>query len=138
MTISDVFAVPNGGGSRPGSPDVAEDRARTDTYTRARVAGTVRDGKGMLGQVRADVVGAWVWRDVPPALTEVIAARNADVSKVPGGNPLLRHGWTVYNHTVAIPVTAVGYLLTWIVQHPARLLLTAAITTPLILFILAA
>lgn len=47
-------------------------------------------------------------------------------------DPRIRWAWTVYNHAIALPATAVGYVALWILQHPGRLLLAALVVGPLI------
>ena len=40
----------------------------------------------------------------------------------------VRVAWIVYNHAVSIPATVLLYIAAWIIQHPGRFLLAAALT----------
>lgn len=131
--VSDVFNGKAGGGMPSGGPTIVVERpgasGPADAHVRARVAGTQRDGK-VLRWARtglALLAGAWVWREVPPSLRQVVAARVPDRTLVPGGHLGMWLFWLAYNHAVAIPATAVGYFAVWLAQHPARLALTVAL-----------
>ena len=137
MTISDVFPAAEVGGSRFGSPEVAELKARTGPRPRARVTVTAGDGNSLVASIRSDVVNAWPWTSTPPALREVGKDWRADLTAVPGSNMPLAWAWTTYNVAVAIPATAVGYLLTWVLQHPARLAALLLVATPLLILLTA-
>ena len=63
-----------------------------------------------------DLVGAWVWRDVPPALRDIWAK----AGQPPVQHPLLAAGWRAWMYAVALPWTAIGYTAVWLHQHPAR------------------
>lgn len=85
--------------------------------------------------VAADVRSAWWAPESLPTLSGAWATRIPDREKVPGGNAVLYGGWVVYNHTVRLAGTAaavalVGLLavLTWALQHPARLALLVLIS----------
>lgn len=133
MTVSDVI----GQAIEDGNPVAAEEDGRgVPAGTRARVDDTDSDGKGdrlraALATVRDDVAGAWLWRGAPPTLVDLWRNRVPDISEVPGGNRPLHVLWVVYNHLVLIvfPVLAIAL---WVLQHPARFLLAAAIAGPLI------
>lgn len=133
--VSDVFAAAEGGGRGAGKPLTNPLSARGgQAGTRARVAVTERDSKvrALIDGVRSDVAGAWPWSEAPPSLRDLRDDRKAQADAVPDASRGLQIAWTVYNTAVVIPVSAVVYVLLWIVQHPARLLLTAAILVPLI------
>lgn len=82
--------------------------------------------------VAKDVSGAWVWREAPPALRDLIASRT-DTSRALSDTPLVRAGWLVWNTVVAIPTTATLYVLAWVFQHPARAGVAALVVVPLTL-----
>lgn len=69
--------------------------------------------------VAHDVSESWVWHETPPALRDLITARK-DTTRALTDSPLLRIGWVVWNTAVAVPGSAVLYVLAWIIQHPAR------------------
>lgn len=87
-----------------------------------------RAGRGALG----DVAGAWVWRETPPSLRDLVAART-DTTRALTDGPLMRFGWAAWNTLVAIPATALLYVLAWVVQHPARASVAAVLVVPLTL-----
>lgn len=133
MTISDAFAAAD----VAAAPVPQSERAGVRAHARARLpqpSVTIKGRSGMaLRTVRADVRNAWVWRGSPPSLAELAASRAPTADVVPAGHGGLRRGWWAYNHLVAIPVTAVSYFLTWLVQHPARLILAVALAAPLVI-----
>ena len=63
-----------------------------------------------------DLVDAWVWRDVPPALRAIWAS----AGQPPVTHPVLAAGWRAWMYGIALPVTAAGYTAIWLHQHPAR------------------
>jgi hypothetical protein len=63
-----------------------------------------------------DLVGAWVWHDVPPALRAIWAS----AGQPPIQHPLLAAGWRAWMYGIALPWTAIGYTAIWLHQHPAR------------------
>lgn len=117
-TVSDLnpavgrAAVPNG--SRRGDPEnPGGARARV---ARASASVALSEGRKLVAGAR----GAWVWQETPPSLREVVATRKPAPDAVPGRSPRLRLVWLVWNHAVAVPATAVLYVLAWLLQHPAR------------------
>jgi hypothetical protein len=79
----------------------------------------------------ADVVAAWPWAGSPPTLRDLWAARIPDLETVPGSNRALWIGWVVFNHA-ALLWTAVLSTALWVLQHPARTALAAAVAVPLL------
>lgn len=125
--VSDVFRGSPAAAAVPAAPSETSEAVGARVRGRAMVAGTERDGKSLLAAVRGDVSGAWVWREVPPALTDVVKGWKADRAVVPGQSAPLQHAWTAYNVAVAIPATVLLYIAAWAAQHPARLLVLAAL-----------
>lgn len=78
-----------------------------------------------------DAAGAWVWRDSPPPLRQVFTGRTHTPGPLPAGSIPLRRGWVVWNVAVAVPTTAVLYVLAWLLQHPARTLIAGMVAGPL-------
>jgi hypothetical protein len=114
-----------------GSPVAAETapNARVRAPARARPMVAER-GRKWIAVAREDVAGAWVWRSVPPPLTSVIASAKAPTN-IPGNHKGLRAASQVYGFAVALPITAVGYVLVWLHQHPARAIPTDLLATAL-------
>lgn len=137
-TVSEVLEGQFGGARASAA---GSEGAGTGAPVRARVAVTVGDGKGSsrvaaavagFGRtVAADVAAAWPWRGTPPALAEMWAGRVPALDEVPGRNRVLWVGWSVYNHAV-LPVVAVSYVALWVLAHPARFGLAAAVAAPII------
>jgi hypothetical protein len=119
-SISEAFEVP---AKQPSKVAAAAQRAGG-----AAVASQVRYAAGAVAH---DVRSAWPWHGSPPTLADLWAARIPDLETVPGQNRALWAAWVAYNH-VALLLTAPFYLVLWIVQHPAYLLLAALVTAPLI------
>jgi hypothetical protein len=149
MTVSDVFAAPNGAAEVPSLPTAAADNAG-DVQTgrrarvRAMVSATVSDGKivavlrRLAGAfwlvVRDDAGRSWWSRRSAPTVREVWTRRMPDIARVPGRNRFLWGGWVVYNHAVALPATALLNPAMFVLQHPARLALTVLLLSPLWIF----
>jgi hypothetical protein len=143
-----VVAAAGGGGTGEGTTRLGA-QPRGGARPRARVPGTESDDKGLgfLGQVWADLRGAWVWTAEPMSRAEVLANRIPSPDLVPDGSAPLRWAWAVWMHLVAIPVTWVLLPvanharplllrqllrgLVWIFQHPARTTLAAAVGGPI-------
>lgn len=104
--------------------------ARVSARARARPMVAERGRKWMI-VVREDVAGAWVWRSVPPPLTSVIASAKAP-ARAPGNHAGLRRAMQAYGWAVALPITAVGYVLIWLHQHPARAIPTDLLIAALV------
>lgn len=129
MTTTDIPLVVDGGGRLDGRPtEGADSPAGARARVRARGHMVAQAGRGAL----ADATGAWVWRDAPPALRDLVAART-DTSRALTDAPLIRLGWLAWNFIVAIPTTALLYVAAWVLQHPARTILAGLIGTALTL-----
>jgi hypothetical protein len=135
-TVSDVLAAADGAAAAGGSASPEADsatgvraRVRDARATRASVPITQR----IATTIVADVSGAWVWRESPPALRQVIAGLLPAVDRVPAGSRPLRAGWVVWNASVAVPATAFLYVLAWVLQHPARAGVLAVMAGPIAL-----
>lgn len=123
MTVTEV-ALPTGT-AVPG-PNA---RARR---TRTRARPMVTDSVGRVGALivragavtRADLTGSWVATGSPPALSEVA---NADVVGAAVDHPILRGTAAVWQWVIAVPATAVLYLLAFLLQHPARAVTATAV-----------
>jgi hypothetical protein len=133
-TLSDAVVAAEGaaeGGGRPpavtDSPVDARSRIARDARARARIPVTQSVGKTFA----FDVSRAWVWRVAPPSLKQVRDGVVPDPDLVPAGAPPLRAGWVVWNVAVAVPATAVLYVLAWLLQHPARAAILAVLAGPI-------
>lgn len=121
VAVSDV-ALPRGTASE--AVDGPHARARR---TRARLAQGVTLRAVDVGSVVAeDVRNAWFARRTPPSLAELWASRIPAKGKVPGGaeTPASWVPWVLwigFNH-VTLPLSAVGYVVLWLAQHPVRAL----------------
>lgn len=111
---SPLMAVPMAVPDGSANPDP---NAQTCTRARARLPVTERV-RQMVATARSGVSQAWVWTDTPPSLARVSAGASAPT--VPGDHRELRWLAVAWNHTVAVPFTALGYLMAWLAQHPAR------------------
>jgi hypothetical protein len=119
-TVGDIFSAAEPAAGRGGKPStkgaeaagVRGPDART-SRARARLPVTLR-------VVQTDVAKAWVWRDSPPSLRQVAAGWASGSDQVPAGSGPLRAGRVVWNVAVAVPATAILYVLAWLLQHPAR------------------
>lgn len=132
-TVSDVLAAAEVAAAAHGSASPLSDSAggagapvRDARATRARTRITQRVARLVI----SDLSGAWVWRDYPPALRQVVAGR-IPADRVPGGSTPLRAVWVAWNVAVAVPTTAVLYVLAWMLQHPARAGVLAVVTGPI-------
>lgn len=132
-SVADAFpapapvAVADPAPARPES--VAAKAAEVGVSRWTGLAPTVR---ARLLQAWADLAGAWVWLCRPPTLAELVARRVPDRDAVPGRNVGLWAGWVAYNHAL-IAVFAVAWPALWVLAHPARVLLAAAVAAPLLL-----
>lgn len=88
--------------------------------------------KPALSAARSDLANAWVWRGSPPTLADLWANRVPDREAVPGQNRALWTAWIVFNH-LALIWTALLAVPLWVLQHPARTLLAAAVVAPIVL-----
>lgn len=102
-------------------PPVAETTTPTEAAPEAKArridwarASTRTSSAGRV--LYRDLVDAWVWRDVPPALRAIWAS----AGQPPVTHPLLAAGWRAWMYGIALPVTAVGYTAIWLHQHPLR------------------
>lgn len=137
-TASEAFGAPVGVGGNVSAP-VADVRVpqphagmRARGYRSLSVFGKVHRAASVTW---ADVSGAWPWRESPPALRQVWASARPAVEAVPAKHKGLHAGWVVWNYTVALPSTFVLYVAAWLLQHPARAGLTAALLIPLMFVI---
>lgn len=133
-TVSDVVAAAGGAAAGGGGPSAATDNApgarsrdTRDVRARARIPVTQRKGN----RLTSDMSKAWVWKSSPPSLRQVIDGRTPDPGQVPAGSTPLRAGWVVWNVCVAVPTTALLYVLAWLLQHPARAALVAIVAGPI-------
>ncbi|RFU39110.1 hypothetical protein DZF91_24140 [Actinomadura logoneensis] len=86
---------------------------------------TAREWLAEAGQTAAHAVDGTVWRARPPALRD--SAARLQRAEWSGGVPLLRWlGW-IYGYP-ALGARAVLLGLAWLLDHPSRLLVAAAIT----------
>lgn len=142
MTISSAFPGSAAAAGRPAAVAAPTERARAHARMRTREYGSrsvlVNSFAGWGRQTLADLRDAWFMPASLPTLKTAWVERMPDRDTVPGSNAALYASWVFYNHTVgfAVPLLAlalVGTLtpLLWIARHPARLLLTAVITTAL-------
>jgi hypothetical protein len=133
-TVSDILAAAEPAAAAGGSPPVVVDspsraRARArDARARARIPVTHSVRKTVL----SDLSESWVWRDAPPSLRQIVDGRIPAAERVPNGSGPLRAVWVVWNVGVAVPTTAALYVLAWVLQHPARALLAAAVAGPIL------
>lgn len=114
-----------------GSP-VAVDpapKARVRAPARARPMVTDR-ARTLANLARQDIAGAWVWHSTPPPLASVIASAK-NPTQVPADHTGLRRAMQAYGWAVALPLTALGYVLVWLHQHPARAIPTDLLITAL-------
>lgn len=122
-SISDAFETPT----------TAPTAGRTAAVVRkvADRAGVAAKVRYAAGAVAYDVRTAWPWHGDPPTLADLWAARIPDLDRVPGANRALHAAWVVFNH-LALVWTALLAIPLWVLQHPARTLLAALVTAPLI------
>ena len=135
-TISDFLE----GQFRPDAPsEVGSEGRRTGAPVRARIAATERDDAqsrlrswllARSATFRADLAAAWVWFCRPPTLAELWSGVVPDRDRVPARNAALWVAWIGFN-VVTLPVFAVAWPALWVLAHPARLVLAAAVAVPL-------
>lgn len=130
MTTTVDIPVTFDGGGRPDGSEVEgiDSPGGARARVRARGAMVTRPAKAVVN----DVAGAWVWREAPPGLRDLIASRT-DTARALSDTPLVRLGWLVWNTVVAVPTTAVLYVLAWVFQHPARAGVAAVVAVPITL-----
>lgn len=120
-SISEAFETPAVAAERP-----------TAVKAAAVVAGSAygRWARRLATTASADVRQAWVWHGRPPNLVDLWAARVPSLNVVPGGSKALHVAWVVFNH-VALVLYAFAAVPLWVLGHPARALLAAAVAAPL-------
>lgn len=140
MTISSAFGGSTAAADVAVAPVAPKERARAHDRMRAREYGSrsvlVNSFAGWGRQTWADLRDAWFMPASLPTFQRAWAERMPDRDTVPGSNGALYAGWVAYNHSVGLVIPAVALAvvglitpLLWIARHPARLLLTAVITT---------
>ncbi len=142
MTISSAFGGNPAAATHPAPPVEGVEEARLHARMRAREYGSrsvlVNSLVDWGRQTGADLRDAWFMPASLPTFKVAWAERIPDRDTVPGSNGFLYWGWVAYNHSfgLAVPLLALAVVGTltpilWIFRHPARLLLTAIITTAL-------
>lgn len=129
MTVSNAFeaVVPASTQS-----EGAGGRARV----RARVASTQSNHKILVwvrsvgSTVVSDVTQAWPIRSHAPSPYDLWQNRIPALDRVPGENRPLWVAWIAFNHVALVAGVALSLPL-WLLGHPARTLLAAAVTAPL-------
>ena len=140
--MSSAFPGSAAAAAGPAAPTVRLEKARPHARMRAREYGSrsvmVNTFVGWGRQTWSDLRDAWFMPASLPTFQVAWAERMPDRDTVPGSNAALYAGWILYNHTLgllipAVALAVVGALtpILWIARHPARLLLTAVITTAL-------
>jgi hypothetical protein len=134
MTMSDIFDAPaavvapraekKGAGERGRAP--ARDRVTDRDPAVASRARRVKDA------VVSDVANAWPIRSHAPSAYDLWQTRIPALADVPGENRALRGAWVVFNH-VALAVSLLLSVPLFLLGHPARALLAAAVIAPLLL-----
>jgi len=84
----------------------------------------------LLSALWADLRAAYVWDSRPASLREVVAVDPARA--VPGDHTGLAAANRAWKWAVAVPVTAVLHALTWLCQHPLRLLPAIAVVAAIV------
>lgn len=130
MTISDVFEAPvaltapeKGGRERGRAP--AKDMVTDGDVLVASRARRIKD------TVLADVRGAWLWDAHGLTLRSLWDQRLPAIERVPAENRALRGAWVAYNHTVLAVIVPALFVL-YLLGHPARFLLAAAVAAPVL------
>lgn len=140
--MSSAFPGSVAAAAGPAAPTVRLEKARPHARMRAREYGSrsvmVNTFVGWGRQAASDLRDAWFMPASLPTFKVAWAERMPDRDTVPGSNAALYAGWVAYNHTVGLLIPAVALAIVgaltpilWIARHPARLLLTAVITTAL-------
>jgi hypothetical protein len=136
VTISDAFAVTTPAAAVPSKPKAAPN---AQAHARMRARASVPSVTGRFNIMWADLRSCWWMPASLPTVAQAWRERVPDLSRVPAENLVLHRAWVIHNHTVglAVPVVAIGVVglltpLVWVARHPARLILTLALLTPLV------
>lgn len=127
MSITDAFAdvMPAAAPARAVAP-----AAPTAARVAEKATGKTRRASGVRAAMIADVRGAWLWDAHGLTVRSLWEQRIPALERVPAESRALQAGWVAYNHA-ALVVLAPALFALYLLGHPARTLLAAAVAAPL-------